>query len=67
MTTTDNENKVATSVNTLGNAADVVARVMMNIAGNDISTKLNGESMTMSAVKELAVARFTNNLDGAAQ
>jgi ribosomal protein S5 len=58
----DNRKITEASVCTLGNAADVVARVILNIAGNDISTKLSGTNMTMNSVKELALARFNLNL-----
>lgn len=34
----------------LANAATVVARVIQNIAGNDMSSQLNGEDITRQAV-----------------
>lgn len=62
MITADERSKVETSVITLGNAAEVISRVLLNVAGNDISTKLNGENMTMASIKDLAFARFNFNL-----
>lgn len=50
------------TVITLGNAAEVVSRVIANIAGNDISSRLNGCQITLDSVKDLAMAKFQQNL-----
>ena len=63
----ENRDKVESSVNTLGNAADVIARVILNIAGNDISSKLHGGNMTLDSVKDLALAKINLNLSGKAK
>lgn len=51
-----------TTVTTLGNAAEVISRVMVNIAGNDISTNLNGNHITLNAIRDLSMARMNLNL-----
>ena len=50
------------TVKTLGNAAEVVSRVIANIAGNDISSHFNGSQITLDSIKDLAMARFHLNL-----
>jgi hypothetical protein len=50
------------TVNTLGNAAEVVSRVIANIAGNDISSRLNGSQITLDSVKDLVMTKFHLNL-----
>ncbi len=50
------------TVSTLGNAAEVVSRVIASVAGNDISSHLNGGQITLDSIKDLAIARFNLNL-----
>lgn len=47
---------------TLANASELVARVMVNIAGNDLSNKMGNSTITMSSLRSLALARFQRNL-----
>lgn len=54
--------KAKQSMKTLGNAADLVAKVIINIAGNDISNKLGASSITLSSVRGVAFARLQKNL-----
>lgn len=58
----EDREKLQTSVCTVGNAIDVIARVILNIAGNDISSRVGGSNMTLKSIKELAVARINLNL-----
>lgn len=53
-----------TSVVTIGNAAEVISRVVVNIAGNDISSNLGGSHITLNAIRELSIARMTGKLTG---
>jgi hypothetical protein len=54
--------KIPTTVTAIGNAVEVVSRVIVNIAGNDISSNYNGEHITLDTVRDLAVARINANL-----
>lgn len=58
----DEHEKIQTSVCTIGNAADVIARVILNISGNDISSRVGGNNITLKSIKELAIARINLNL-----
>lgn len=52
------------TVTTLGNATEVVSRVIINIAGNDISNRLSAVgNITLDAIRDLAVARFNLELN----
>lgn len=47
---------------TLANASEVVARVILNIAGNDISNRMGNSTITLTSLRSLALARFQSNL-----
>lgn len=55
--------KAETSAIVLANASELVARVMLNIAGNDLSNKMGLSTITMSSLRSLALARFQKNLN----
>ena len=48
---------------TLANANELVAHVVMEVAGNDVSNTLNGSRITSSVIKTLAQARFRDHLN----
>lgn len=54
--------KAKKSVETLGNAADVVAKTIINIAGNDISNRLGASSITLSSIRGLVLARIQRKI-----
>lgn len=54
--------KAARSMVTLGNAADIVAKTIINIAGNDISSKLGASSITLKSIRALSLARMQRKL-----
>lgn len=54
--------KALVSVKTLGNAADVVAKTIINIAGNDISNKLGASTVTLNSVRGLVLARIQRKM-----
>lgn len=43
---------------TLANAAEIIAAVIRRIAGNDISTAVNGETLTKEAIHSIALNRL---------
>lgn len=51
-----------TSVATLSNAAELVARSVVELNNGRGTTSVNGTTLTLEAVRGLAVARFQNNL-----
>lgn len=51
------------SVATLANAGALVAAVVTEIAGNDISNSLNGTSVTSDIVQTLASQRIIKQLE----
>lgn len=57
-----NFDRSTTSAKTLANASEVVARVIVEVAGNDLSTKLGNSSVTLSSIRSLALARLQRNL-----
>jgi hypothetical protein len=57
-----NFDRSTTSAKTLANASEVVARVIVEVAGNDLSNKLGNSSVTLSSIRSLALARFQRNL-----
>lgn len=63
MTQDQTRNAMEVSTATVGNAVEVVSQVIVNIAGNDISNKLNGANITLNSVRDLAIARFNYNLN----
>lgn len=61
----DNQNVTAQAqVNAvvLANAADIGARVIARIAGNDIANTLHGESATKDKLSFLLVGQLTNEI-----
>jgi hypothetical protein len=50
-----------TSTKTLANASELVARVILNIAGNDLSNKMGNSTITLSSLRSLALARIQKN------
>lgn len=58
----EEKDKALASVKTLGNAADVVAKTIINIAGNDISSKLGASSITLNSLRALVLARVQRKL-----
>lgn len=54
--------KIETTHRTLANASELVAVVINNIAGNEISNKMGPTTITLSSLRNLALTRFQNNL-----
>ena len=48
----------------VANAADMVARIITEIAGNDIATSINGVTQTREAIVNLATQRIVKTLTG---
>lgn len=57
-----NFDRSMTSAKTLANASEIVARVIISVAGNDISNKMGSSSVTLTSLRSLALARFQRNL-----
>lgn len=58
-----NIEKVRQSSIVLGNAAELVASIVTEIAGNDISSSINGSTITRSAIGSLAMQRINKKLE----
>lgn len=56
------EQLAMTSSLPIANAAELVARVIQNIAGNDISTSVNGNKLTRDAIAQLSAQRIVKQL-----
>lgn len=54
--------KSQVTTRTLANASEVVARVMLNVAGNDLSNKMGNSTITLTSLRSLALARIQRNL-----
>lgn len=54
--------KLDTTQQTLANASELVAVVINNIAGNEISNKMGPSTITLSSLRNLALTRFQNLL-----
>jgi len=50
--------QTATTAIVIANVGELAAAVMHRIAGNDISSALNGQSLTREAVQTLAISKF---------
>lgn len=46
----------------LANAAEAIAHVVMTMAGNDISTSINGNRMTRDMIAQIASQRIVGRL-----
>ena len=55
--------KVQRSLNTLTNACDLGAYVILTLAGNDVSNTIGGERVTMRTLANIGLARFNNYLN----
>lgn len=60
--TLDEFQQTEKSIATLGNACELAARVIVEVAGNDISNSINGTNLTLDLVSKTALARFQKNL-----
>lgn len=56
------EQLAMTSSLAIANGAELVARVIQNIAGNDISTSINGNVLTRDAITQLSAQRIVKQL-----
>ncbi len=54
--------KIRNTVHTTAVASELVAAVVMNIAGNDISNQLNNSPVTRKLVSQMAVSQIRSNL-----
>jgi hypothetical protein len=54
--------QVRSTVYTLGVAAEYVARVVSEVAGNDVACTLGGQPATLKAIGEIAGATFQRQL-----
>ena len=48
---------------TLANAAEITANIIRDIAGNDISTSINGATATAGIIQTIAIQRIGRNLE----
>lgn len=53
-----NIDKLERSAATLTNAAELVSRVILEIAGNDISNTIQGQPATMEVLTNIALSRI---------
>jgi hypothetical protein len=58
-----NEDRVRKSATVLANANELVAHVIRNVAGNDISNTLNGSNVTLNTLRTLAQSRFKRHFE----
>ncbi len=56
------EQLAITSSLAIANGAELVARVIQNIAGNDISNSINGNVLTRDAITQLAAQRIIKQI-----
>lgn len=56
------EQLAMTSSLAIANGAELVARVIQNIAGNDISTSVNGNVLTRDAITQLSAQRIVKQI-----
>jgi hypothetical protein len=54
--------KVRSTVYTVGLGAELVARVVAEVAGNDISNTINNVPATLPVIGQIATARFQADL-----
>lgn len=57
-----NDRKVQ-SATVLANAAELVSGIIREIAGNDISTSINGDTATNQVIQTLALQRISRKLE----
>ena len=55
--------KVQRSLNTLTNACDLGAYVILSLSGNDVSNTIGGERITMRTLANIGLARFNKYLN----
>lgn len=60
--TPDQITKAVNSAVVVANAAELAAHVIKNVAGNDISDSLNGSTVTMATVRDIAISRIRQSL-----
>lgn len=46
----------------IANVAELTAAVMYRVAGNDVSTAINGQSLTREAVHMLAISKLRDRI-----
>ena len=55
--------KTTKSAIALANAIEIASAVITNIVGNDISSSVNGNTITSQTVKSLIMARINSQLE----
>lgn len=55
------EQDVGTAL-TLANAGSIIADVILDVAGNDISNSSNGQSITRDLIEQVAIQTIVNEL-----
>lgn len=55
------EQDVGTAL-TLANAASIIADIILDVAGNDISNSSNGQSITRDLIEQVAAQDIVNEL-----
>jgi ligand-binding sensor protein len=58
-----NSERTEKSLVVLANATEVIAAVISDISGNDISNSINGTQLTRQAVRSMIQASFKQALD----
>jgi len=53
---------VATTLNTLANANELIRQVVLEVVGNDVADTINGVPITGTTINQLSQAVFTNKL-----
>lgn len=51
-----------TTLLTLANAAELVAVVVTEIAGNEVSSQINGSPLTRAVIHDMAMTSFQNSM-----
>lgn len=57
-----NEQNKRTTALVLGNACEIIKAVVRNIAGNDISTSINGSKATANVIDNIAAQRMLTGI-----
>jgi hypothetical protein len=58
----NNKLRVLNSATVLCNAVELVTRIVKDIAGNDISTSINNNTLTSDTIASLVAQRISTNI-----
>lgn len=54
--------ETASTALVLANAAELTAAIIQRVAGNDLSTAINGQSLTRESIQDLAMAKLRDKI-----